>query len=382
MIIVVFVADFLVLIQCLLFCLGCSQPPAMKSVIPASQKPFVVVDTTGKKVLAIPQQILNSYTGPKTFIIEGKSLKRKSDFTEEPISKRPKTPPKETSASQTGTSANVRNENASNSSLLCRLSTSSSNCLTVTSPVSSERLATPNNSPSSTQQSLALKRLSETSVVCVSPSSKASPNHLLRNDLDGSNSLVLPLDLPVETDSTSLTESSPVQDPSNPSSMFVLVPNETDQELNHESGLIPGVMELVRKQVVTMDKSLNNLAPSRVPVGSKKWVQLSDAINHMLEPTPGVVTTGSSLISPSTRVSNGQIMVPTSISVGRPALEGLSSVVSANHGGLQTEQHLGSSRNSPDGASRKETSKEDVDKLVKSAFSEFKNCLVLNQGNL
>lgn len=378
MIIVGFVANFPILIPCLLFCLGCSQPPAMKSVVPASQKPFVVVDTTGKKVLAIPQQILNSYTGPKTFIIEGKSLKRKSDFTEEPIPKRPKTPPKETSASQIDSSSNVRNENASNACLSSQLSTTSSNCQTVTSLVSSETISTPSISSSSVQQPLALNRLSDSAVVCVSPSSKASPSHLVGNYLESSNSLVLPLDLPVQTVSTSLTESSPVQVPPNPASMLVLVPNETNQE----SGLIPGVMDFVRKQAVKVDTSINSPVPSRVPVASKKWVQLSDAINHMLEHAPGVVTTESSLLSPSKRVSNGQITVPTSISVGRPALEGLSSVVSANHWGLQAEQHSGISRDSPGSASQKETSKEEVDKFVKSAFSEFKNCLVFNQGNL
>ncbi|KAK3907458.1 B-cell lymphoma 3 protein-like protein [Frankliniella fusca] len=364
--------------------------PQTTSTLPLHQKPFVVLDSNGRKVLAIPKLILNNYGGAKKFVIEGKGIKRKAETPIENLLQNdfhgtalptsviisqaeqpPLTLPNST-ASKPIAGKTVSDLTADASLSFETLTTSS--CRTLPSISTSQQNSSISSESTGTGSCVAFPKLpnlnSNSDTLSRPPtvllSHTPSVSHVITSD-----SLVLPLDSPVHFEShtsSSLPQticvpsSTKIQSLHNNSESIILPLNSPigAQPLNSD-GTSMGVFH------VLMPNLINN-------TNGKHHVEHENqglAYPHILK----VVDQVAASTKPQTKLAN----ISSQPIVQKKGLANSCSLINQNNsnfGSVTGEEVMGGKAVSSSNAT---PSKSDIENFVKAAFIDFKQCFTFNK---
>ncbi|KAJ1520640.1 hypothetical protein ONE63_003748 [Megalurothrips usitatus] len=367
---------------------------AASPTVPLSQKQYVVVDTkNGKKVLAIPKQIMRNYTGPKTFVIEGKAVKTGADSSLEYLPNIPYGIPEPVKLKQHSADQSVSSGGTS--------SIMSDSHLSGNGVEAAEASSVPTSSITSITQAPSKSSESPSTLAyCATLSGKLSPVQLSSTQgntaipfqrsasivqpiSSNADTLILPLNLPIKNISPSSSEGIPLHSVQNSSPLFFIVPNSQDSlESAISNGLasseLSGRSDILLKSNVGF-KRKDNIAPAQVPP-SKKLCSESlrfDTFYPPILPKPEQNLSKERVIRPHMNVKDDEV-VHNSSQVGHDRGDAVN-----GHNLDGTLLNFSDIINSNGGEALNMSSKVEVDKFVKSIFSEFKNCLSLNaEGKL
>ncbi|XP_026281347.1 uncharacterized protein LOC113208529 isoform X2 [Frankliniella occidentalis] len=382
--------------------------PQTTSTLPLPQKPFVVVDANGKKVFAISKQILSTYGGAKKIVIEGKGIKRKADTSIEslvnddvnraalPISVNISQSGQPSLSSSDSSQSNLLSgktlsDNPPDASLSFETLTTSS-CQTLPSISSShQNLCNSSNSigaqycDTAPNQSGLTARIGTSSRPTVLLSQTPSRSHVITSD-----SLVLPLDAPFQFEGSSSQEticvpSSKIQTFSKNSDSIVLpLHSPIGTQSLHSDDASMGVFP---NYFIVMPSSNNsNIDPGKA---------LKDALNEPPTYSPLMdlideVKAGhqrKTVSSSSQPKSNNGGQVNSTVV---PMITKNPVTSSSNNLNGKDHSNLGKaggnfskgkviSASSPSNGVLEMSAKGDIENLVRSALSDFKQCLSMNK---
>lgn len=334
------------------FGIGPMQPAASITTMPTNE--YVILDTkNGKRILTIPKKM----NGTKTFVIDGKCASisqpgssnvafTKSILLSDPALGQTRSNLVTAASLPCDTVTTPSSKGQLSISTPVQVPSSSSVVLSVASPagtsrsiqavidssalnykhsVSSDRLVLPLNSPVTIDGKLC----SLDSSMDLDTSSQ-SPFQITASNSD---SIVLPLNSPIKASSINRQNNNKICTIPNTTSLFILVPNDRNQEtpLEHESGEGFACNLNVLKRKANGFKLGNTLLKKRCPELPKSSSDVAEnCVNGGMQQSHERVH-----ISPDSAISSNEPLAPVS--------------------------------------------KEEMNNVVKNAFSEFKNCLVLDR---